>query len=62
MESKLTFADMLTLMFVYLKLTHNIEWNWAFVISPIIITIIGDAILKKLFSWAKKRKDLQVKT
>lgn len=62
MESKLTFADMLTLMFVYLKLTHSIEWNWAFIISPIIITIIGDAILKKLFSWAKKRKDLQVKT
>lgn len=57
-----SFADLLTILFIYLKLTHSIDWNWGFVVSPILIVLLIDFIMKRLYSWAKKRKGLQEKT
>lgn len=31
----------LTLIFLILKLTHYIDWNWFFVLSPMIAYLIG---------------------
>ena len=35
----LGFADALTLLFIALKLTGHIDWNWIWVLSPIWISI-----------------------
>ena len=35
----LGFADALTLLFIALKLTGRIDWNWIWVLSPIWISI-----------------------
>ncbi len=34
---KLTFADILTLIFITLKLTHVIDWSWFLILLPSII-------------------------
>lgn len=34
------FISVLTLIFIVLKLTHNISWSWIWVLSPIWISII----------------------
>lgn len=57
-----SFADLLTLLFIYLKLTHHIDWAWIFVVCPIFIVLLGNFIMKQLFLWAQKRKGLQEKT
>lgn len=31
----LGFGGLLTLLFITLKLTHNIEWSWVWVLSPL---------------------------
>lgn len=36
-----TFAMILTLIFIVLKLTHYIDWNWFWVLSPILITTVS---------------------
>lgn len=33
------FTGLLTIAFIILKLTHNIDWNWWWVLSPIWITL-----------------------
>lgn len=33
------FAEVLTILFVTLKLTHVIDWSWWWVLSPELITI-----------------------
>lgn len=40
MNTSLTFGQALTVAFVALKLIDKIDWNWFWVISPIIIEII----------------------
>ncbi len=35
----LRFGGAITLALAYLKLTHQIEWNWAWVIFPLAATI-----------------------
>jgi len=37
---QLSFMNLLSLMFIYLKLTDQIDWNWFFVLIPEIIEII----------------------
>lgn len=39
-KQTVNFVDVLTLMFIYLKLTKQIDWSWWVVISPMIISII----------------------
>ena len=41
----LGFADALTLLFIALKLTGQIDWNWFWVLSPIWISISFLAVL-----------------
>lgn len=43
------FLDVLTLIFIVLKLTHQINWSWAWVLSPLWITLLAFT-LAKLFS------------
>lgn len=40
MKSSLGFIDILTLIFIVLKLTNIITWSWWWVLSPIWITIL----------------------
>lgn len=35
----LSFSDGLTLLFVYLRLTHQINWNWAWVVFPFVLAV-----------------------
>ena len=41
----LGFVDALTLLFITLKLTCQIDWNWIWVLSPIWISISFLAVL-----------------
>ncbi len=38
-NNKVTATDLLQLLFLYLKLTNQIDWSWFWVLSPIWITI-----------------------
>lgn len=37
-KSSLGFPQLLTLLFIWLKLTNQIDWYWIWVISPILIS------------------------
>ncbi len=41
----LGFVDALTLLFIALKLTGQIDWNWIWVLSPIWISILFLVVL-----------------
>jgi len=43
----------LTLLFVYLKLTNQIDWSWVWVISPTWVSILVSIILAMF----RKRED-----
>jgi tetrahydromethanopterin S-methyltransferase subunit C len=38
-------ANLLTTLFVGLKLTNHIDWSWFWVLSPLIIAIIISALI-----------------
>lgn len=42
-SARVTIFEIMTLMFIYLKLTNQIDWNWVQVLSPILF-IIGLAL------------------
>lgn len=42
-------ASILTLVFVVLKLTHNIDWSWWWVFSPALISLGFGLIVLVLF-------------
>jgi len=42
-----TFLELLTIVFIVLKLTHKIEWSWIWVLAP---TWIPIALLAVLFA------------
>jgi transmembrane Fragile-X-F protein len=44
----ISFTGLLTILFIGLKLTHNIDWSWWWVLSPMWITA-GLALLVVLF-------------
>lgn len=55
----LGFADALTLLFIALKLTHQISWSWVWVLSPIwisasILAVLGIAIIL-IGRWIERR-------
>ena len=39
-----TFLSLLTILFIYLKLTHQIDWSWWWIMSPLLIPF-GTAIV-----------------
>lgn len=41
------FTDWLTLLFIYLRLTHHIEWSWWLILLPLYGQIFGKAIIEK---------------
>lgn len=43
----LSFSDGLTLLFIGLRLTHQINWNWVWVVSPFVAAAIIRTILDK---------------
>ena len=55
----LGFADALTLLFIALKLTGRIDWNWIWVLSPIWISISFLALITVVIllidRWIKRR-------
>lgn len=44
-ESAVTFLGLLTILFIGLKLTNNINWNWFWVLSPVLIPAIIFAVV-----------------
>lgn len=49
-NTSLTFGQALTVAFVVLKLINKIDWNWFWVISPIIIEIIYCVVFAGILS------------
>ncbi len=43
------FSGLLTIVFIALKLTGNIDWSWAWVLSPIWISVILAIFLVAIF-------------
>lgn len=41
----MSFAGVLTLIFVVLKLTGVINWSWVIVLSPLLIALIIDIVI-----------------
>jgi hypothetical protein len=39
-SSGIGFSGLLTVAFIVLKLTHQIDWKWFWILSPIIINLI----------------------
>jgi len=50
------FADVLTIVFIILKLTEYIDWSWFWVLSPILIEFIIIFILKIIEEFTMKNK------
>lgn len=46
------FSDLLTIVFIVLKLTNVINWSWWWVLSPLLISIIIELIILFIF-WIK---------
>lgn len=44
-KNPITFIDGLTLLFIGLKLTNNIDWSWIWILSPEWIVLIGMIII-----------------
>lgn len=40
-----SFAGLLTIVFIVLKLTHVIEWSWVWVLSPLWISFLLSVVL-----------------
>jgi hypothetical protein len=50
---KVSLCSLLTVLFVYLKLTHQIDWSWLWIVSPLwlpVVIILGGAGV--VFTWA----------
>ncbi len=39
-SSGISFTGLLTIVFIILKLTNNIDWSWWWVLSPLWITVV----------------------
>jgi hypothetical protein len=61
---KMAFADWLGLLFIALKLTHQIDWWWVWVLAPLWVALIGSWLSNKFIKWVEKvtKKGLQGKT
>jgi hypothetical protein len=44
------FANLLTTLFIGLKLTNHIDWSWVWVVSPLIFTITLSALIGGIVS------------
>jgi len=47
-EGRITFFDLLFLMFIYLKITHQIDWSWWWVWSPFIYEVVMSALVSTI--------------
>lgn len=53
-----SFTDMMTLMFIGLKLGHVINWSWVWVLAPTWISlIVGGIIIGLVFLITRKGRD-----
>ena len=53
-----SFTDMMTLMFIGLKLCHVINWSWVWVLAPTWISLIaGGIIIGLIFLINRKGRD-----
>lgn len=50
-KSSLGFSDLLLLLFIYLKLTHQVDWSWLYVLSPLWISFTIVVILGVIKNW-----------
>ncbi len=49
------FANLLTTLFIGLKLTNHIDWSWVWVVSPLIFTITLSALIGGIVSVLKSK-------
>jgi len=52
----ITFSDLLTLLFIALKLIGEIDWAWIWILSPIIIAMICNIIFDSIIRYKEKEK------
>lgn len=50
-SSGMGFPEVLTLIFIVLKLTNVIEWSWIWVLSPIAIVLIVIGLLQLILAF-----------
>ena len=53
------FLELLTILFIYLKLTGQITWSWWWVLSPIyfsLIIVIIVVVLALIYQYFKEKK------
>lgn len=48
---------MLTVLFIGLKLTGYIDWNWFFVLAPTLVPLTGWAVTIGTYVYLKLRRD-----
>jgi len=64
MDNKIGFWELLTLVFIGLKLSNHLQdWNWIMVFSPIILKAILTEIYEdyKAYDWKKRCKEMEEK-
>lgn len=54
-SNKIGFTEILTICFIHLKLSNNIDWSWFWIVSPIWIRII----IKSCINVYNKKPDKQ---
>ena len=47
-NNSMTFTLWLGLMFIYLKITNQIEWSWWLILLPVYVTAILKTLINKL--------------
>lgn len=53
-SSGLSLADMLTVLFVALKLTGHIDWSWWWVLAPCWIGLAAVVLVALLMEWIEQ--------
>jgi hypothetical protein len=49
------FLTILTIIFIALKVTGQIDWNWFLVLAPCIVEVIGYIVVGGFFGWIFKK-------
>ena len=51
-----SFVDLLTVAFIVLRLVHEIDWPWIWVLAPVWIYIVWMALLGAVAGWGRRRQ------
>ena len=55
-QTTISFFDLLSLLFIALKLCHVINWSWIWVLAPIWMQLLGAFLIIIIFILYQRRK------